>query len=135
MEGRRGAEYVAELKNNRQQFVKKQQYFIDKYNADWRQTVATTNNQMAFDAASADIKNALGISQEAQNAIWDDADSILDYIFKASESDMQREYLLLAAQIQAQSGQTSSGNGFLQSVLQIGGAVLGSGSKPWWLGG
>jgi hypothetical protein len=129
------AEYVAELKNNRQQFVKKQQYFIDKYNADWRQTVATTNNQMAFDAASADIKNALGISQEAQNAIWDDADSILDYIFKASESDMQREYLLLAAQIQAQSGQTSSGNGFLQSVLQIGGAVLGSGDKPWWLGG
>ena len=128
------AEYVAEMKNNRQQFVKKQQYFIDKYNADWRQTVATTNNQMAFDAASADIKNALGISQEAQNAIWDDADSILDYIFKASESDLQREALLLQAQIQAQSGKTASGNSFLQSVLQIGGAVLGAGDKPWWLG-
>lgn len=129
------AEYVAEMKNNRQQFVKKQQYFIDKYNADWRQTVATTNNQMAFDAASADIKNALGISQEAQNAIWDDADSILDYIFKASESDLQREALLLQAQIQAQSGKTASGNSFMQSLLQIGGAVLGAGDKPWWLGG
>jgi len=128
------AEYVAEMKNNRQQFVKKQQYFIDKYNADWRQTVATTNNQMSFDAASADIKNALGISQEAQNAIWDDADSILDYIFKASESDLQREALLLQAQIQAQSGKTSSGNSFLQGLLQIGGAVLGAGDKPWWLG-
>lgn len=129
------AEYVAEMKNNRQQFVKKQQYFIDKYNADWRQTVATTNNQMAFDAASADIKNALGISQEAQNAIWDDADSILDYIFKASESDLQREALLLQAQIQAQSGKTASGNSFMQGLLQIGGAVLGAGDKPWWLGG
>jgi LysM repeat protein len=126
-------EYVAELRNNREQFTAKQQFFIDKYNGDWIQKVATTNTQMNFDAASFDVKAALGISQEAQNRLWDDADNILDYIWKSSDNDMQREYLLLAAQIQSQSGKTSSGNSFLQSALQIGGAVLGAGSKPWWL--
>jgi len=126
-------EYVAELRNNREQFTAKQQFFIDKYNGDWIQKVATTNTQMNFDAASFDVKAALGISQEAQNRLWDDADNILDYIWKSSDNDMQREYLLLAAQIQSQSGKTSSGNSFLQSALQIGGAILGAGSKPWWL--
>ena len=129
------SEFLADLKNNRQQYVANMQYNIDKANAGWRQDVATTNNQNEFDAASTDIKNALGITQEAQNALWDDADSLLDYIWKSADNDQQRELLLLTAQLQAQAGQQDSGSSFWKSVLSIGGAVLGAGSKPWWMGG
>jgi len=129
------SEFLADLKNSRQQYVANMQYNIDKMNATWRQDVATTNNQNKFDAASTDIKNALDITQEAQNALWDDADSLLDYIWKSADNDQQRELLLLTAQLQAQAGQQDSGSSFWKSVLSIGGAVLGAGSKPWWLGG
>ena len=129
------SEFLADLRNSRQQYVANMQYNIDKMNAGWRQEVATTNNQNKFDAASTDIKNALGITQEAQNALWDDAGSILDYIWKSADNDQQRELLLLTSQLQAQAGQQDSGSSFWKSVLSIGGAVLGAGSKPWWLGG
>ena len=129
------SEFLADLRNSRQQYVANMQYKINKMNATWRQDVATTNNQNKFDAASTDIKNALGITQEAQNALWDDADSLLDYIWKSADNDQQRELLLLTAQLQAQAGQQSSGNSFWKSVLSIGGAILGAGDKPWWLGG
>lgn len=131
------SEFLADLRNSRQQYVANMQYNIDKMNATWRQDVATTNNQNKFDAASTDIKNALDITQEAQNALWDDADSLLDYIWKSADNDQQRELLLLTAQLQAQAGQQggSSSSSFWKSVLSIGGAVLGAGSKPWWLGG
>ena len=129
------SEFLADLKNSRQQYVANMQYNIDKMNATWRQDVATTNNQNKFDAASTDIKNALDITQEAQNALWDDADSLLDYIWKSADNDQQRELLLLTAQLQAQAGQQDSGSSFWKSVLSIGGAIIGSGEKPWWLGG
>ena len=128
------SEFLADMKNSRQQYVGNMQYNIDVANATWRQQVATTNNQNEFDAASTDIKNALGLTQEAQNALWDDADNLLDYIWKSADNDQQRELLLLTAQLQAQSGQQDSGSSFWKSVLSIGGAVLGAGSKPWWMG-
>lgn len=128
------SEFLADMKNSRQQYTSNMQYNIDVANAGWRQEVATTNNQNKFDAASTDIKNALDLTQEAQNALWDDADNLLDYIWKSADNDQQRELLLLTAQLQAQSGQQDSGSSFWKSVLSIGGAVLGAGSKPWWLG-
>ena len=74
------------------------------------------------------------LTQEAQNALWDDADSLLDYIWKSADNDQQRELLLLTAQLQAQSGQQDSGSSAWKSILSIGGAILGAGSKPWWMG-
>ena len=129
------SEFNATMADGRERYNSTMQYNIDKMNATWRQDVATTNNQNKFDAASTDIKNALDITQEAQNALWDDADSLLDYIWKSADNDQQRELLLLTAQLQAQAGQQDSGSSFWKSVLSIGGAVLGAGSKPWWLGG
>ena len=128
------SEFLADMKNSRQQYTANMQYNIDVANAGWRQEVATTNNQNSFDAASTDIKNALDLTQEAQNALWDDADSLLDYIWKSADNDQQRELLLLTAQLQAQSGQQDSGSSAWKSILSIGGAILGAGSKPWWMG-
>ena len=92
----------------------------------------TTNNQNMVDAHTFDVKSALDLTQEAQNALWDSADNLLDYIWKTSDNEMERELRLLTAQMTAQSGQ-SSGGGFLSGILKLGGAFLGSTSGSAWL--
>ena len=126
------AEFSADIKNDRQQFIASMQYNIDFANAGWRKTVTTTNNQIAVDAHTADVKSALDLTQEAQNQLWDSADNILDYIWRTTDNDMEREMRLLMAEMTAQSGQ-SSGSGFMSGLLQLGGAYLGSTSGSGWL--
>ena len=126
------AQFNADIKNDRQQFLSSMQYNIDISNAKWRQTVETTNNQNMVDAHTFDVKSALDLTQEAQNALWDSADNLLDYIWKTSDNEMERELRLLTAQMTAQSGQ-SSGGGFLSGIMQLGGAFLGSTSGSAWL--
>ena len=126
------SQFTADIKNDRQQFLATMQYNIDISNAKWRQTVETTNNQNSVDAHTADVKSALDLTQEAQNALWDSADNLLDYIWKTTDNDMERELRLLTAQMTAQSGQ-SSGGGFMDGLLSLGGAFLGTSTGAKWL--
>jgi hypothetical protein len=41
----------------------------------------------------------LGLSTEALNRIWDRVDSELDYIWRSTEADEQRDYDLLMAEM------------------------------------
>jgi len=100
------AEFNAEMDDSRDRFYADMQYNIDVSNAKWRQSVLTTNTKMAFEAMSSDVKNKLDISTEAQNRLWDTADSFLDYIFKAFESESERDMEILKAQITGQYNQT-----------------------------
>ena len=126
------AEFNAEMRNSREQFVSTMQYNIDVANAKWRQTVETTNTTLMADAHTADVKAALDLTQEVQNNIWDSADLLLDYIWKTADNDQDRELRLLLGQMQAQAGQ-SSGGGFLDGLLKLGGAYLGSKSGSDWM--
>jgi hypothetical protein len=128
------AQFNADMKNDRQQFLSSMQYNIDISNAKWRQTVETANNQNMVDAHTADVKAALDLTQEAQNNLWDSADNLLDYIWKTTDNDMERELRLLTAQMTAQSGQ-SSGSSFMSGLLTLGGAFLGSSGGSKWLAG
>jgi len=128
------AQFNADIKNDRQKFLSEMQYNIDVSNAKWRRTVETTNTANMVDAHTADIKAALDLTQEAQNNLWDSADNLLDYIWKTTDNEMEREMRLLTAQLTAQSGQ-SSGGGFLSGLLQLGGAYLGSSNGSAWLSG
>ena len=126
------SQFNADIKNDRQQFLSKMQYNIDVANAKWRQTVETTNNATMVEAHTTDVKNALDLNQEAQNNLWDSADNLLDYIWKTTDNDQERELRLLVAQLQAQSGQ-SSGGGFMDGLFKLGGAFLGSSGGSSWL--
>lgn len=126
------SEFSADMKNAREQFVSTMQYNIDVGNAKWRQTVETTNTAIMAEAHTADVKAALDLTQEVQNNIWDSADNLLDYIWKSSDNDQDREARLLMAQMQAQAGQ-SSGGGFFDGLLQLGGAFLGSSGGSNWM--
>ena len=128
------SQFNADIKNDRQKFLSNMQYNIDVANAKWRQTVETTNNAIMVEAHTTDVKNALDLTQEAQNNLWDSADNLLDHIWKTTDNDSERELRLLMAQMQAQSGQ-KSGGGFLDGLFKLGGAYLGSSSGSSWLTG
>lgn len=118
-------EFITEIKTIREKFLAEMQYNIDVSNVNWRQTVETTNNANEVEAHTTDVKNGLDVSQEALNNLWDSADNLLDYIWKTTDADLERELRLLTAQMNAQSGQSSSG-GFLSGLLTLGGAYLGT---------
>ena len=101
------------------------QYNVDLANAKWRQSVADTNNQNSFEAAAADVKNTMDISQEAQNRLWDRVDNMLDYIFRGWNAEADRDATILAAQMSAQAN-SKGGNGFLDGLFKLGAAWITS---------
>ena len=112
------AEFNATMEDSRQKFYSNMQYQIDTANAKWRQTVELENTKMLFEASATDVKNMLNITQEAQNQIWDRVDSMLDYLWKSSENEAQRDVDILRAQIGAQASSSGGGGlfGFLGDV-------------------
>jgi len=119
------------LENERQQFYSKMQFAVDESNAKWRQSVATTNTQMAYDAAAIDTKNYLDLSQEGLNRLWDRTDSILDYVFKGAVSEEEFELRLLLGEMQAAASTPQKASLFdtlLGGAIQIGAAYAGRGS-------
>jgi len=99
------SQFNATLENNREQFYDTMQYNIDASNAKWRQTVTLTETEMKFEAAALDAKNALAISTEALNQLWDRADSQLDHIWKSSEGQLDRDKSLEIAMISKHSAE------------------------------
>jgi hypothetical protein len=130
-------EFSLSLENNRQQFYSNMQYAVDEANARWRQTVATTNTQMSYDAAAADIKNILDISQEGLNRTWDRTDAALNYLFQGAVSEEDFEVRLLLGEMSAQAA-TPQKASFLDTILggaiKIGAGAASAGINPFsWL--
>jgi hypothetical protein len=95
------SQFGIEQEASRQRFEAEMAYNIDAANAKWRQSVELENTRITFEAASTDVKNALGLSTEALNRIWDRVDNQLDYIWRSTEADEQRDYDLLMAEMNA----------------------------------
>jgi len=118
-------EFSATIENQREQFYKEMQYNIDIANAKWRQTIETTNAELDFRAAATDVQNLFDLSQESLNRIWDRADAALDYAWKSSENEANRNAQIAAAEIRAQAGGDDD-SGMWSAVGSIGGAIAGS---------
>ena len=103
------SQFNATLENNREQFYKEMQFQIDAANAKWRQTVTLTNSQMEFEAAALDVKNIVGLTTEGLNQLWDRADAQLDYIWKSSESELDRETSIELAILQIEAAKYAAG--------------------------
>jgi len=126
-------QFNATLENNREQFYKDMQFQIDAANAKWRQTVTLTNAEMEFEAAALDVKNIVNISTETLNQLWDRADAQLDYVWKSSESELDRANNIELAKLQIEAakyaarakGQSDQNNMFWQAVGTFAGAYFG----------
>lgn len=85
----------------RDQFEATMARAIDESNVGWRREVATTDTRMRFEAAAADVRAGLGLTTEGMNRMWDRVDSQLDYIWRSTEADEQRDFELLVAEMTA----------------------------------
>jgi len=127
-------QFNATLENNREQFYTNMQFQIDAANAKWRQTVTLTNAEMEFEAAALDVKNIVNISTETLNQLWDRADAQLDYVWKSSESELDRANNIEIAKLQIEAAKYAARQqraGAESSALwgglgAIAGAVIGS---------
>lgn len=127
-------EFNAEMENNRDQFYKNMQYNIDLSNARWRQELTLQDDEQQFEAASLDVRNMVGVSLEQLNQIWDRSDSLLDYIWKSSENELDRKNALAiqtlvgnqAALNQASALAAQDKAGFGSILGTIAGSLLGS---------
>ena len=109
----------------RDQYESTMARIVDESNVAWRREVYTTNTRMEFEAAAADVKNAIGLTTEGMNRMWDRVDSSLDYIWRSTEADEQRDFEMLLEEIRAAAaaaGARSSASGSLWGSL-IGGAA------------
>ena len=84
------AEFNADLDVNREKFYKELAYNIDLSNAKWRRDVTLTEAEMEFDAAKVDTENMFGITTEALNRVWDREDAFFDYVWKSTETELER---------------------------------------------
>lgn len=125
------SKFDATLENNREQFYKDMQYNIDIANAKWRQTVTLTESQQKFDAAAIDVKNMVGISQEQLNKIWDRSDSMLDYLWKSSESALDRKSYLAAITLKGNIDSKAADSAGLGSLF---GTVAGKAAESFFAG-
>lgn len=121
-----GREFNSKLEQSRQEFYANMQYNLDLANAKWRQTVATTNTEMEFEAATLDVKNTLDLSTEAMTRMWDRVDNLLDYIFKGWNAEADRDATILAAEIRAQSSSSGGGNSIVDGLFKLGAAWITS---------
>ena len=109
-------EFNATIEDGRQQFYADMMYDVSVANAKWHQTVETKNTQLEFDAASADATAALDITKEGMAVLWDRVDNMLDYIWKGANNEADRDAMILAAEIQAQSNSGGSSGGFWSAI-------------------
>lgn len=117
------AQFNTEVENSRDKFYREMQYNIDVANAKWRQTVTLQDDAQKFEAAALDVKNMVGVSQEALNRIWDRADALLDYIWKSSENELNRDAELAIAKYQARASSKAATKAGIGSVI---GSVAGA---------
>ena len=113
-----GAEFEAEMEDGRQRYYADMQYQIDSDNAQWRQSVAETSTELAFDAQTEDVRNGLDLSQEAMNQMWDRVDSLLDHTVSNYNSEADRDANILIAGIKAQAN-AEAGGGMSETMTAL----------------
>jgi hypothetical protein len=118
--------FNADLENNRQQFYSNMAYNVDVSNAKWRQTVTQANSDQQFQAAAADVKNLVGIQQEALNQIWTRSDALLQDTWTSAENQLDRDNKLAQISLQNHGAQQAATTKGIGDVLgSIAGAIVG----------
>ena len=93
-------QFNSQLENGREQFYKDMQYNIDLSNTKWRQSIALQENEQLFEANARDVQNMFNLSTEQLNRIWDRQDSLLDWAWKSSENEKDRESKMALAKME-----------------------------------
>lgn len=125
-----GEKFTAQLKAQRDQFNASNSLIIAQANAQWRQTIATTNTAAQNEANLQFAVQANNLTQRSLDEIWQRERDLMNFAFASSESAQDRSLQLLLAdkaneqsnaQIAAsQSAAKKSALGFLAGKLLFG---------------
>lgn len=115
--------FNASMEDSRQKFYSEQQYNIAIANANWRQQVQLQDDQQLYEAATTDAKNRLDLSVNQLNQIWDRSDALLDYAWKSTENEKDRQAQIAMATLQSN---TASRNANTTAIGSLAGSFVGS---------
>ena len=124
--------FNASLEDSRQKFYSEQQYNIAVANANWRNQVQLQDDQQKYEAATQDVKNAVDISVNQLNQLWDRADSLLDYAWQSSEKEKDRATSIAVAKMQIKAQKDGANAGAIGSIV---GSFVGSDAFSDMVGG
>lgn len=97
------AQFNANMKNQRDQFNAQNALVVAQANAQWRQSVATTEFAAQHEANMDAAKTANAITTSALDQIWQRERDLMSFAFTASESAMDRNLSILLADKDLQS--------------------------------
>lgn len=119
------AQYVASMNDSRQKFNRDMQLQIDQSNTVWRRNINTSNTALQNEANMMNVQNLLGLTQSAQNALWQQYRDEVAWAVQMTENQLQRNHQigLLGMEIEANKDlyDMASNDAMTQS---LGGAVL-----------
>lgn len=118
-------QYVASMNDSRDKFNIDMQLQIDQSNAVWRRNINTANTALQNEANMMNVQNLLGLTQSAQNALWQQYRDEVAWAVQMAENQLQRNHQigLLAMEIESNKDiyEMQSNDQMTQS---LGGAVL-----------
>jgi hypothetical protein len=117
--------FNANMEDSRQKFYSEQQYNIAVANANWRQQVQLQDDQQKYEAATTDAKNKFDLTVNQLNQLWDRSDALLDYAWKSSESEKDRQAAVAMTKLQ---GKINSKGATSAAIGSIVGSFVGSDS-------
>lgn len=123
--------FNSELENGREQFYKDMQYNIDLSNTKWRQSIALQENEQLFEANARDVQNMFNLSTEQLNRIWDRQDSLLDWAWKSSENEKDRENKMALAKMELEWQKYSAKKQSQGSTFKALGTVAAAAIQFW----
>jgi hypothetical protein len=92
-----GEKFTAQLKAQRDQFNASNSLIIAQANAQWRQTIATTNTAAQNEANLQFAVQANNLTQRSLDEIWQRERDLMNFAFASSESAQDRSLQLLLA--------------------------------------
>jgi len=102
------AKFNQDLENQRDMFNAQNQMVVAQANAQWRQQIATINNAATNDANMREAMAANNLTANGIAELWQQERDLLDYAFKASDNELDRQNRLATANITAD-GESSGG--------------------------
>jgi len=119
------AQYVASMNDSRQKFNRDMQLQVDQSNTVWRRNINTSNTALQNEANMMNVQNLLGLTQSAQNALWQQYRDEVAWAVQMTENQLQRNHQigLLGMEIEANSDLYDMASND-QMTQALGGAVL-----------
>ena len=136
------AQFNSTLQNQREQFNASNSLIIEQANAQWMQTITTTNNA-AINASNRDAAIAANsLTSTAYNNLLQQERDIMNYAFQTANSNAERNTALAlanisadatitSAELQLQGSQASAAGTKASGLASAAGSVLGSMLYGW----